>query len=672
MKTPRLISGVLLAALLLAGCRRDRIDPTPLPPTPEVPEDPDPGEEPEPKVYGTIPCILIEFQDVRFEDKDVATYFDDVLNGEKGVRQYYMDNSLGTFVQDFDIYGPVTLEKYRAYYGSDVIVEGVRADVRADQALAEACRQLDADVDFSHYDLDGDGVIDNVLYIYAGHDQSQGGPFEAIWAHQWFLSRSTNPSLRNLKFDDVRLDSYFCGPQFRGAEGRKPSGPGIFAHEFGHALGLPDFYGKSERDLSNFSIMCHGLFNEDGFTPPYFNAEERIMLGWMERENLLVLQPGWQVLSAVRNNAAYLIPTQMEGEYFIVEYRDSRDWDAPEQEGLVVYHADRSAPYLERWEKWREPGMGINDLPDHPCFYISNTVFPSIPGPTAVEPVSWDGTPVSCQLTNICITEQGLGLYAQYDCGPNVNGYVRNSYGDPVEGALVMLEDVQAVSDSDGHYMVEEPLQGSGEYTLKVSAQGYRDFQTTVSMGGARVLSVPVTLKREKEGEDFTLSKYDISLDRGYYSKSGIGAVKFTAQDLQPYVGGVLKEVVFYPLIRNSFGGDVYVTVDIGKERVLTKKLEHLSYGEYFRNSVFIIEDAIVIPEGKEMYVGYGSPDSGDGSFHLGAVYPGVSSNSYWSPFDTQTSTWSPMYVERAGIYMNLTLELVVNMTIDTDEQDQD
>ena len=628
-----------------------------------------------------VPCVLVEFSDVRFEGETPGDYFNAILNEEGysegiatgSVRDYFKDNSLGAFIPVFDVYGPVTLSRYRAYYGRDVIVDGVRADAAADEALSEACQALQEDVDFSQYDTDEDGVLDMILFIYAGHDQSQGGPQDAIWAHHWSMSKSANPALRNIEIDCVKLDSYFCAPELRGRDGKNLSGIGLIAHEFGHALGLPDFYDQvgagsaKAPDLGEFALMCYGSGNNFGFTPPYLNAEERIMLGWMDRESLQELQPGRQVLSAIENNTAYVIPTQTEGEYFILEYRDSKGWDAPLPEGLVLYHVDRSEAYAPRWENWITPGLGINDDSSHPCFYIvpsysgvreaGNMVFPGISLTSAFEPRDWAGNLVSCQLTNIELTQDGVSLYAQFDSGPNINGYVRNVYGEPVEGASVSVGEEVTLSDHEGHFFIPVENGKRGSMVLNASAPGYRHFSTRVSLGSSRVISVPVTLRRESEGDDKILSKYDSRQRRGYYNKPGLGAVKYTVKDLSPYAGSLLMQIDFYPYILNSFQGEIYVTVDIGRERVLTKLVETPVYGIYFKNSVDVSDAGIVIPEGEDVYIGYGSAESGNGSFFLGTVYPGEKNNSYWSQFSPEKSSWSPMYVERADITMNLMIE---------------
>lgn len=629
-----------------------------------------------------IPCVLIEFSDVKFTSGTPASYFDALLNEEEyseglasgSLRDYFMDNSLGAFTPVFDVLGPVSLPRYRAYYGRDVIRDGERVDVGADEALFEACQALQDEVDFSLYDSNSDGVLDVIMFIYAGHDQSQGGPPDAIWAHHWNMSQSANPDLRDVTVGGVTLDCYFCAPELRGGEGANLTGIGIIAHEFCHALGLPDFYDQvgtgsaKASDPGDFSLMCYGLNNNSGFTPPYLNAEERIILGWMERGSLQELQPGRQVLSAIKNNTAYMIPTETEGEYFLLEYRDSKGWDAPLPEGLVIYHVDRGEANAFRWDSWTVPGLGINDDASHPCFYIvpsgsgviaaGNMVFPGISMTSAIEPIAWSGNYVSCQLTNIELTTEGVSLYAQFDSGPNVNGYVRDVYGQAIEGAALSFGDYgTAVSDQEGHFFIPVEDVKRGSVLLTASAPGYRQFSTRVSFQDSRVVSVPVILRTEAEGDDNTLSKYDIRLSRGYFNKAGIGAVRFSARDLAPYAGSLLMQIDFYPYLLNSSEEEIYVTVDIGRERVLTKLVEDPVYGLYFKNSVDVSPEGIVIPEGQDVYIGYGSAGNGDGSFFLGTVYPGEKNNSYWSPFSLEKSSWTPLYVERADITMNLMLE---------------
>lgn len=90
--------------------------------------------------------------------------------------------------------------------------------------------------------------------------------------------------------DGVEVGRFFMTSELRGYTGTNICGIGATAHEFCHALGLPDFYdtdyegsdGKAG-GMYSFSLMSNGCYNNDAKTPPYLNSEEMIMLGWISR-----------------------------------------------------------------------------------------------------------------------------------------------------------------------------------------------------------------------------------------------------------------------------------------------------------------------------------------------------------------------------------------------------
>ena len=91
--------------------------------------------------------------------------------------------------------------------------------------------------------------------------------------------------------------------------------------------------------LYSYSTMCSGPYNNNGRTPPYFNAEELIMLGWMDGYTEIESQ-GSLTVTPVQNRVAYRIPTSTDGEYFVLECRGKTGWD--------------SALDAERWLEWED------------------------------------------------------------------------------------------------------------------------------------------------------------------------------------------------------------------------------------------------------------------------------------------------------------------------------
>jgi len=330
--------------------------------------------------------ILVEFSDLGFTLENPREAYIRMLNetgysdygGTGSAREYYMDNSGGRFEPVFDVFGPVTLPEEFAYYGRN---DSSGNDQHADEAVAEGCKALDGEVDFSDYDNDGDGKVDLVFMYYAGYGEADGGSSSTIWPHQWELSTAGV----DLTLDGVVLDSYACSNELVGSTARKGEmdGIGTVCHEFGHAIGLPDFYDTdydwngTAGGLYSYSLMSAGSYNNDGRTPPYLNFEERMLLGWLDESGYREFPvSGVYEIPPVNENVAYRTFTDMDGEYFVYENRAKTGWDLYlPAEGMVVYHVDKSSRQVgsytagELWEDWAMTNI-INAKGSHPCFYI--------------------------------------------------------------------------------------------------------------------------------------------------------------------------------------------------------------------------------------------------------------------------------------------------------------
>jgi M6 family metalloprotease-like protein len=100
------------------------------------------------------------------------------LGGAQGrVKDYFLENSYGTFNVTTDVVGPYTLSQNMAYYGANV--SGF--DVRPREMVTEAVNLANPAVNFANYDNDGDGTVDGVYVIYAGYGEEAGGGANCIW-----------------------------------------------------------------------------------------------------------------------------------------------------------------------------------------------------------------------------------------------------------------------------------------------------------------------------------------------------------------------------------------------------------------------------------------------------------------------------------------------------------
>ncbi len=285
--------------------------------------------------------VLVQYKDVKFKLGDPKDYFTRMLN-ERGFSDYggtgsavdYFEECSGRqFRPQFDVYGPVTLKNNMSYYGGNDAVYD--EDEHPEEMAIEACQQLDATVDFSQYDRDGDGYIDNVFIFYAGRGEADGGGDNTVWPHAWNVTSATNTPY---VFDGVRLDSYGCTNEW--TRDNRPDGVGTFIHEFSHVMGLPDLYSTDYSDAftpGEWSALDYGPYNNDGCTPPLYGAFERYALGWMSPR---VLDAATDVtLNPIGENEACMIPTSDSNEFFLLENRQQTGWDTYiPGHGMLVWH----------------------------------------------------------------------------------------------------------------------------------------------------------------------------------------------------------------------------------------------------------------------------------------------------------------------------------------------
>ena len=310
--------------------------------------------------------ILVQYQDAKFNLDDPAGYFTRMLNEEGfsdywatgSARDWFIHSSNGLFRPTFDVYGPVTLQKNREFYGGN---DAFDQDNAPHKMAIEGCRQLNQEVDFSLYDRDGDGVIDNVFVVYAGRGEASGGPAESVWPHAWKIT-SAEPGA-SYTFDGVKLDRYACVNEWELSDqgrGYRPVGIGSFIHEFSHVMGLPDLYSTKYAEgtftAGAWSAMDYGPYNNDGCTPPQYSAWERSALGYSEPSPLP--EKGNIAIKPLDAGNAYIIPTENDNEFFILENRQQSGWDSHiPGHGMLVWHIDYDA------EIWRT--NTLNNDPAH-------------------------------------------------------------------------------------------------------------------------------------------------------------------------------------------------------------------------------------------------------------------------------------------------------------------
>ena len=338
--------------------------------------------------------ILAQFADLGFKHKRadfeaLLTKEGYSMNNASGSAKEYFDAQFGGSVDfEFSVSDIVTLSQDLAYYGGNTsVAKGVESDKNPEEMVIEACRLVDPHIDFSLYDDDGDGEVDNVFVFFAGGDEAEGAGDDCIWSHAWYIKDGAG---RNLVLDGKTINRYACTSEmtrYQDASGKivqRLAGIGSFCHEYSHTLGLPDMYdtdyeasgGQADALWVSTSLMDGGNYNNLGSVPPNFNALEREILGLSEP--VVIERSGVYRLEPVdKGGQCYRINTEEDDEYYLLECRSGAGWDAyVGGKGLLLYHIDktqRSSGYSDsygkditadmRWTLYNE----VNCRPDHQC-----------------------------------------------------------------------------------------------------------------------------------------------------------------------------------------------------------------------------------------------------------------------------------------------------------------
>ncbi|HEY9332182.1 MAG TPA: immune inhibitor A domain-containing protein [Streptomyces sp.] len=237
--------------------------------------------------------------------------------GKNSLKTYYEKTSSGRYSVEGEVSDWVKVPYNEARYGSnycgstncanawDMIKDGVNAWAADQKAKGRTPEQIKADLvqydQWDRYDYDGDGnfnepdgYIDHFQIVHAGEDESAGGGAEgtnAIWAHRWYAygtnAGATGPAENKAGGTQIGDTGIWVGDYTAQPEN---GGLGVFAHEYGHDLGLPDLYdttNTAENSVGFWSLMSAGSWlgtgkNSIGDLPGDMTAWDKLQLGWLD------------------------------------------------------------------------------------------------------------------------------------------------------------------------------------------------------------------------------------------------------------------------------------------------------------------------------------------------------------------------------------------------------
>lgn len=361
--------------------------------------------------------ILVEFQNLQFRSSTAKQDFTNLLNqqgysvnGATGcANEYFKACTNNQFDPIFDVHGPYKLNKPYQHYGQNTGggIAGRGTDKNVREMVIEAVNAVVADgVDLSPYDTDGDGKVDMVFVYYAGPNEAEGGGVNTIWPHKF----NVNP---NVNIGGKVIDVYACTSELK--HGGTMCGIGTFCHEFGHVLGLPDYYNTENGHLftiGEWDIMTSGGYNNRGNTPPTWLAHERFFLTYLHPT--LLNSEGEKVLEPIEtSNKAYLIsppsdqhnlngPDPNPRFHYLLENRQFLGWDSVRRttgqgdlgQGLLITRVDYDATAWQQNRPNNDPThlrFDVIEADGSPGSYTGDT-YPGTTGKTSYTPKKADGS----------------------------------------------------------------------------------------------------------------------------------------------------------------------------------------------------------------------------------------------------------------------------------------
>ena len=247
------------------------------------------------------------------------------------MRDYYREVSYGQLNVIGDVFGWFRAPEPYSYYTNHEHGFGIYP--RNVHRLVEDVVQLaGTDVNFSDYDLDNDGYVDALFIVHAGLGAESTLDPDHIWSHRSEL-------MFPMTVAGVKVQGYTMEPE----DGKI----GVFCHEFGHNLGLPDLYDTDydSSGIGDWCLMAGGSWNGRGDTPAHMSAWCKMKLGWVTPRVIFNAEKAVSLAASATSAEILKLPVgdPASREYFLIENRRKEHFDRKlPGEGLLIWHVDDS------------------------------------------------------------------------------------------------------------------------------------------------------------------------------------------------------------------------------------------------------------------------------------------------------------------------------------------
>jgi immune inhibitor A len=309
-----------------------------------------------------VPVIVVDFTDQPLSSQTtIATWnhnlFDTTGTTPHGsVYDYYQWVSRGRLKVTGRVVAIVHLSQNKNYYAwSSSGLSSMNTPHNDYGVVNEAVSLADPSVDFSQFDQDHDGYVDMVWIVHSGLGGEATVATDNLWSittamDQWSNGTAfvTNDPVPNGGGQKMRINRFTILPELSQFHDGQLSEIGVFCHEFGHALGLPDLYDTADgKNLGpgNFSLMSTGAYGADGQSPEFpshMGAWPMQFLGWCN-----TIQPAFDTTLTLPSieEGGPVVDFWFQGkdspEHYLIEHRRRVGFDIHmPDDGMILYHVD--------------------------------------------------------------------------------------------------------------------------------------------------------------------------------------------------------------------------------------------------------------------------------------------------------------------------------------------
>jgi immune inhibitor A len=289
------------------------------------------------KAVGKMHCLvlLVDFSDN--PGRTPPAHYEKLLfdaSDPDSMTSFYRELSYGKLEVTGQVVGWIRAPRPYSFYVDNQSGTGTTFPKNTPGLLQDALAAYAQTNSLAPFDLNADGFVDGLFLVHAGEGaEVQATPAKRkamIWSHKWTLPRP---------FVDhgVKAYAYFTAPE----DGRL----GVFSHEFGHFIGLPDLYDTSyrSRGIGDWCLMAGGSWGGGGSTPARLSAWCLATLGWITPRNVKATA-NYKIDTLAKDKTDCLrvwTGGQAGPEYFLLENRQQTGRDvALPGSGLAVWHID--------------------------------------------------------------------------------------------------------------------------------------------------------------------------------------------------------------------------------------------------------------------------------------------------------------------------------------------